>query len=172
LIPPFSEADTFKTINSSKYFSAVKPDGLTAVHLKHIGPKAHTYLTQSFYLLIFNAYLPAIWEAAVIVPVLKPGKPATDGTSYHPISLLSPCVKIFERLLLPNVTAACPKQASQHIFAPDHSCTTALLPIVTQIAIGFSQPKPAKRSGLCIMTTPFSSRKSLSHHSIQTLSGG
>jgi hypothetical protein len=87
----------------------------------------------------------------VIVPILKVGKTAMDSTSYRPISLLSPCVKIMERLLLPDVMAALPKHPFQDGFAQDHSCITALIPLVTSIATGFNAPKPAKRSALCML---------------------
>jgi hypothetical protein len=89
------------------------------------------------------------WKAAVIVPMLKPGKPANEGASYCPISLLSPAVKVLERLFLHNVTAALPKNPSQHRFASLHCYMTALLPIVTRVTIGFNDRKPACRSAMC-----------------------
>jgi hypothetical protein len=140
---PFTEADTRSAIWASKNSSAVGPDGFTAVHLKHIGPCAIRYLTKLYNLSVVNADIPAIWKAAVIVPVLKPGKSANEGASYRPILLLSLAAKVLEHLLLPDVVAALPKNKSQHGFAPLHSCTMALLPIVTKIAVGFNAPKPA-----------------------------
>jgi hypothetical protein len=134
---PFSAADTFKAINASKSSSANGPDGLTSIHLKYLGH----YLTALYNLSICKADLPAIWKAAVIVPVLKP--------SYRPIFLLSPAVKVLEHLLLPDVVAALPKSSAQHGFAPAHSCVTALLPIIKKVAIGFNGPAPASRSALC-----------------------
>jgi hypothetical protein len=131
------------------------------------------YLTQLFNLSISNADLPAIWKAAVIVPILKPGKPATEGSSYQPISLLSPCVKILESLLLPDVTAALPKHDSQYGFAQDHSCTT-LLPIVTSLSLPNAPLSVCWISAKLLMhwTTPFSLRWSLIHPFIRTLSDG
>ena len=87
----------------------------------------------------------------MIIPIVKPGKPANQGTSYRPISLLSPVVKILERLIKPDVVAALPKHATQHAYSPLHSTTTALLPIATQIAIGFNDKKPPRRSALAII---------------------
>jgi hypothetical protein len=100
---------------------------------------------------VAHADLPAIWKAAVIVPVLKLGKPANDGSSYRSISLLSLAVKVLQRLLLSDVTAACSKKPSQHGFSSFHSCTTALLPIVTRVAIGFNDSKPARHSMMCAL---------------------
>jgi hypothetical protein len=57
---PFTSADTRKAISVSKCSSAVGPDGLTAVYLKHIGPRGLAYLTHLFNLSVSNADLPAI----------------------------------------------------------------------------------------------------------------
>jgi hypothetical protein len=146
---PFLPVNTLDAINAAKSFSATGPDGLTSIHLKHLGPQGVKFLTNLFNLSVGKADLPAIWKAAMIVPVLKPGKPANAGSSYRPISLLSPAVKVLERILLHHVTDALPKCDSQQGFSPLHSCTSALLPIATNVAIGFNGPKPACRSALC-----------------------
>jgi hypothetical protein len=146
---PFTPLATRNAINASKNSSATGPDGLMAIHLKHIGPRTIAYLTELFNLSVCSANFPSIWKAAIVVPVLKPGKPANEGGSYSPISLLSPAVKVLQRLLLPLISAALPKDKTQHGFAAMHSCTTALLPIVTRVAIGFNDPKPARRIAIC-----------------------
>ena len=38
---------------------------------------------------IFAGHLPAAWKHAHWLPLLKPGKPAQDPTSFRPISLTS-----------------------------------------------------------------------------------
>jgi hypothetical protein len=134
---------------AAKSLSTTGPDGLTSIHLKHLGPWAIAYLTKLYNLSVNNADLPAIWKAAVIVPILKPGKPANVGSSYRPIFLLSPIAKVLERLLLPDVVAALPKDASKYGYAPLHSCTLAFLPIATRVAVGFNSPKPALLSATC-----------------------
>jgi hypothetical protein len=106
------------------------------------------FLTQLFNLSILHADIPAIWKSALIVPILKPGKPADQGSSYRPISLPNPAAKILERLLHPEFVAALPKTKSHHGYAPMHSCVTALLPFATQVAVGFNNNKPARRSAL------------------------
>jgi hypothetical protein len=46
------------------------------------------------------------------------------------------------------VVATLPKHKDQHAYAPLHSVTTALLPIARQIAIGFNNKKPPRRTAV------------------------
>jgi hypothetical protein len=75
---------------------ATGPDGLTLFHLKYLGTAGIGYLTDLFNFLVKVAVVPAIGKAALILPILKPGMPADQGTSYRPISLLCPAIKISE----------------------------------------------------------------------------
>jgi hypothetical protein len=122
---PFTVKNVEAAISHSKNSSAVDLDGLTAVHLKHLGPWCLKFLTELFNLSIRHANIPVIWKEATIVPILKPGKSAELGSSYRPISLLSPAVKILERLLKPDVNIYLPKNSNQHAYAEMHSTVTA-----------------------------------------------
>ena len=133
---------------ASSSSSAVGPDGLTHLHLRHFGPKAIQYLTDLYNLSVSRADIPAIWKEANIIPIPKPGKPAGVSTSYRPISLLSPCIKVLERLLLPSCTAAFDLAPTQHGFRPLHSTTTALLPMANRVAQGFNDVKPPRRTAV------------------------
>jgi hypothetical protein len=139
---------TLNGVVGSSNSTAVGPDGLIAMHLKHLGPSGFSYLTELYNLSITNANIPAVWKRANIVPIPKPGKPANSSTGYRPISLLSPAIKVLERLLLPFPPDALPTANSQHGYKPMHSCTTALLPLATKVAIGFNEVKPASRTVL------------------------
>ena len=77
----FSEAEVITAIRHSKNLTAAGPNGLTILHLKHLGPVAIRFLTHLFYLSVRGAELPAIWKAAHVVPVLKPGKVADQAAS-------------------------------------------------------------------------------------------
>jgi hypothetical protein len=118
---PFSNEMTKVAILKSSNSTAVGLDGLTSLHLKFLGPLGISYLTRLFNLSLAGAGM---------------------STSYRPISLLSPCVKVLERLLVPFVTEALPSTPTQHGYKPVHSVTTALLPIVTKVAIGLNEDKP------------------------------
>ena len=90
----------------------------------------------------------SIWKSALVIPILKPGKSASKGPSYLPVSLLCPAVKILERLLLPSLKEHLSPASHQHSFQQHHSTTSALLPLVSRIADGMKQPKPPRRSAV------------------------
>jgi hypothetical protein len=111
-------------------------------------------MMRLFNLSVSCANIPAVWKSANIIPILKPGKPASDRKSYCPISLLSPVAEILECLLLPFVTTDLPKYKSQHGFAAFHSTTSALLPIVTKAVNGFNKKKPPTCTATVAPTYP------------------
>ena len=115
-------------------------------HLKHPGASGLAFLTELFNLSLGGINLPSIWKCSTIIPILKPGKPRTEGASYRPISLLCPAVKILERLLLPFLTESLDTRVSQHGFKPKHSCVSALLPLVSRVTEGFNMRKPPGRT--------------------------
>ena len=143
---PFSNSEVSEAIKNSRNSTATGPDNLTILHLKHLGPHGLSFLRRLFNLSVSRADFPAIWKQARIIPILKPNKPADEGKSYRPISLLCPASKVLERLVLPYLTDALPPNHSQHGFRPAHSTTTALLPLATMIATGFNQRKPPSRT--------------------------
>ena len=143
---PFSVEEVTEAIKQTKNSSATGPDGITIFHLKHSGPLARQYLTDLYNLSIANADIPSIWKAALVLPVLKPNKPADEGLSYRPISLLCPASKVLERLLLPFLNESIVLDDTQHGFRAQRSPTTALLPLVTSIARGFNEQKPPDRT--------------------------
>ena len=142
---PFSSEIVQGAIRRSGNSRAAGPDGLTILHLKHLGPRGLAYLTHLYNLSYNGADIPAIWKEAIVIPLLKPGKVASMGPSYRPISLLSPAVKVMERLLLPEISRL-PLAQSQHGFRPNRSTVTALLPLADRIAEGFNRPRPPFRT--------------------------
>ena len=143
---PFTPEATSDAIKHSKNSTATGPDGLAPWHFKRLGPKGIEYLTATFNLSIATAEIPSVWKLAIVIPVLKPGKAPHLGTSYRPISLLCPAVKVLERLLLPTLNKTLVPSDHQHGFRRQRSTVTALLPIATTIADGMKQPKPPRRA--------------------------
>ena len=89
-------AQTFTTdlvrrvIQSCRNSKAFGPDSLSIFHLKNYGPRAIEYITALFNLSVTTCQIPAIWKSSLIIPIPKPGKDTSVGTSYRPISLLCP----------------------------------------------------------------------------------
>lgn len=50
-----------------------------------------------------SAEYPADWNRSLLMPILKPGKPADAAGSYRPIALASVVFKLFERMLKPRL---------------------------------------------------------------------
>ena len=73
---PFSESDVVDAIRATKNLSAAGPNGLTPLHLKHLGPLGISFLTRLFNLSVQAADIPSIWKSAHVLPVQKPNKPA------------------------------------------------------------------------------------------------
>ena len=142
----FTAHQTQEAIKLAKASKAVGPDGISTVHLKHLGPAGIQYLTDIFNTSVEKGQIPAIWKTSIIVPLLKPNKPSDVSTSFRPVSLLCPSIKILERLILPVMTEHLPVPDIQHGFRKHHSTVSALCDFNEDIAAGFNLPKPPKRT--------------------------
>ena len=144
----FTTEQTIEAIKRSKASKAVGPDGMSNLHLKHIGPKGLEYLTKIFNLSVHNSEIPDIWKQSFVIPLLKPGKDKGESNSYRPVSLLCPAIKILERLILPSLQENLPIPDFQHGFRQLHSTVTALNEFNTQVSEGFSKKRPPDRTVL------------------------
>ena len=148
-------AQTFTTdlvrraIKSCRNSKAFGPEKLSIFHLKNLGPRSIEYITALFNLSVTTCQIPSIWKSSLIIPIPKPGKDNSLGTSYRPISLLCPAAKVLESLILPTINKYLQPAPDQHGFRPDHSTTSALLQMTTDIAMGFNQRKPPDRT-ICV----------------------
>ena len=125
------------------------PDKLNIFYLENLGPRAIEYITALFNLSVTTCQIPAIWKSSLIIPIPKPGKDTSVGTSYRPISLLCPSAKVLESLILPTINTYLQPAPDQHGFRTDHSTTSALLQMTTDIAMEFNQRKPPDRT-ICV----------------------
>ena len=142
----FSCAQVEHAIKDSSNSTASSPDGLTILHLRHLGPLGLQYLCRLFNLSYRHAEIPAIWKQAIIIPLPKPGKPKNQSASYRPISLLCPASKVLEKLLYTKISPYINLSETQHGFRPGRSTVTALLPLVHRIATGLNQHYPIHRT--------------------------
>ena len=117
------------------------PDKLSIFLLKYLGAREIEYIT--------TCHIPAIWMSSLIIPIPKPGKDTSQGTSYRPIALLCPAAKVPESLLLPTTNKFLLPAQDQNGFRREHSTTSTLLQLTADIAVGFNQRKPPDRT-VCV----------------------
>ncbi|KEG07383.1 Tbingi protein [Trypanosoma grayi] len=85
-------------------------------------------------LTLFNKSLrtgivPQSWRHGVIIPLLKPGKKATELASYRPVTLTSCLCKLMERIVAARIRDAIESKPTpqQSGFRPSHSTLNQLL---------------------------------------------
>ena len=148
----FTSDQVTSAIKSCRSSRAYGPETLSIVHLKNLGPLATEYLTTLYNYSLKSCRLPSIWKTSLVIPIPKPGKDSSQGTSYRPISLLCPAAKVLEALILPSINEFLSPAKDQHGFRPRHSTTSALLQLTTDIETGFNQRKPPHRT-VCVAIT-------------------
>ena len=79
-------------------------DNILPEFLMHMGPKAKTWLATFYTQTIHEKRMPRAWRHAKIIAIPKPGKDPNIAASYRPISLLSVCFKMLERLILKRIS--------------------------------------------------------------------
>ncbi|GFU95039.1 putative RNA-directed DNA polymerase from transposon X-element [Trichonephila clavipes] len=75
------------------------PDGITYTMLRHLHPNSLANILFLFNRVWKEHCFPSSWREAIVIPILKPGKVATDPLSYRPIALTSCFCKTFERMV-------------------------------------------------------------------------
>ena len=90
------QAESFTSaIKSCRSSRAYDPYTLSIFHLKKLGPLATEHLTA--------LYNDSLRSSRLVIPIHKPGKDSSQGTSYRPISLLCPAAKDLEAPILPSI---------------------------------------------------------------------
>ena len=145
----FTTDQVIKGISNCSNTKAFGPDKLSIFHLKNLGPRAIEYLTAIINDSVTSCRIPAIWKSSIVIPIPKPGKDSSLGTSYRPISLLCPAAKVMEALILTTVNTHLLPASDQHGFRTGHSTTSALLQLTSDVATGFNQRKPPHRT-VCV----------------------
>ena len=149
MVRTFTTDLVMKVIKSCRISKAFGPDKLSIFHLKHLGPRAIEYITALFNLSATTCRIPAIWKSSLIILIPKPGKDTSQGTSYRSISLICSAAKVLESLFLPSINKSLIPAQDQHGFRREHSTTSALLQLTTDVAVGFNQRKPTDRT-VCV----------------------
>lgn len=85
-------------INSLKTKKSPGPDHIHPEFIKNLGKIAKQQLLK-LYNLSWKTNVPAEWRKAIIVPLLKKDKIASEIKNYRPIALTSIIVKVMERMI-------------------------------------------------------------------------
>ena len=150
----FTSDQVTSAIKSCRSSRAYSPDTLSIFHLKNLGPLATEHLTALYNDSLKSCCLPLIWKTSLVIPIPKPSKDSSQGTSYRPISLLCPAAKVLEALILPSINEFISPAKDQHGFRPRHSTTPALL-----------QRKPPHRT-VCVAIDLMAAFDTVSHDTL------
>jgi ribonuclease HI len=142
-------AELDAAIDQMRAASAAGPDDIPATFLKALGPLARYHLLQIFNESWRSGFVPQCWRNATIIPILKSKKPASQLSSFRPVSLTSCVAKTLERIvnrrlyhLAETSGWLSPEQAG---FRRLHSCEDQVIRVVQSISDAFQQT-PAQRS--------------------------
>lgn len=95
---PFTMQELLRALCCRKA-TAPGPDRITYSMLHHLSTASLEGLLGFFNLVWREGFLPSCWKIATVIPLLKPGKEASDPASYRPIALTSCLGKTFERMV-------------------------------------------------------------------------
>src|SRR5699024_11187956 len=91
-------------ISSTKCRKAAGFDGIFPEFIKNLGSFALKWLTSLFNDIFVTARLPPEFKKTKVISILKKEKPPQEASSYRPISLLSVCYKILERMIYQRIS--------------------------------------------------------------------
>lgn len=103
--------------------------------MHNLGPKARLWLANVLFEIFETGNIPRGWETANIIAILKPGKPADNPNSYHPVALLSVLSKLMERIILKKISPVIEPHIPTHQagFRPNRSCCDQVLALTSHI---------------------------------------
>ena len=126
------EVEIGKILNKMKNKKSTGHDGISNEILKCCSPIIEKYLSEAFNKCILERRFPNSLKIAKVIAMYKKGD-NTKPENYRPISLLSPISKIFETILLTQMTRFFSKNDSfskhQYGFRKQRSCCDAITDI-------------------------------------------
>ncbi|KAI5737978.1 hypothetical protein M8J77_001407 [Diaphorina citri] len=95
---PFTYAELLSTFKNCKS-AAAGVDGISYQLIIKLPEVALKRLLSLYNTIWRTGVVPELWNTALIIPILKPGKPSSDAENYRPISLLCCMNKIMEKMI-------------------------------------------------------------------------
>jgi len=100
----FTEEEISTALQKTKPATAPGYNNIHVEFLKNLGPIARTWLSKFFSRMMATHSILKIWRKAKVIAVEKPDKDSSLTANYRPISLLSVCYKLLERLALQRIS--------------------------------------------------------------------
>ncbi|XP_072390744.1 uncharacterized protein [Diabrotica undecimpunctata] len=137
----FSLDEINEVLNQTKTGKAAGFDGMYPEFIVHTGTKTRQWLKKFFSDIVNTAVLPPEFKRTKIIAIQKPGKDNKLPESYRPITLLSCCYKLLERLLYNRIcnTIEDAVPIEQAGFRRGRSCCDQVLSLTTFIEAGFER---------------------------------
>jgi len=128
-------------LNSVKSDMVAGYDNILPEFLKHLGPKAKSWLVTFSTRTVQEKKMSRAWRQAKVIAIPKPNKDQNVVASYRPISLLSVCLKLLERLILQRISPELEKfiKVEQASFRQGRSNCDQVIALTTSIENGFQQ---------------------------------
>lgn len=133
----FTLGELSVVLTSRKRRSAPGADGITYQMLRNLDSSMQPRLLQAYNEVWRTGRRPPSWNEALVVPILKPRKPAAELTSYRPVSLTSAAGKTMEAMALRRLrwitTATNAFPPEQSGFRPGRSTADSLADVVSTL---------------------------------------
>jgi len=139
----FTMSELNKAIKKMNKKSAPGEDDIPSTFLAALGIKAKIILLDILNFSFSTGQVPQIWRNAIIIPLLKALKPASQLASYRPIALTSCVVKLFERMIANRLVTLAEENGWFHPyqagFRKGRNCVDQILRLVQKVDDGFQK---------------------------------
>ncbi|GBN73656.1 RNA-directed DNA polymerase from mobile element jockey [Araneus ventricosus] len=113
--------------------------------IKHLTPESQNALLHFYNRIWQEQYFPTLWQQAIIIPLLKPGKDPKIPSNYRPIALTCCLCKLLERMINRRLVYYLETNKFLHPFQSGfrkgRSTIDNLLALETDIRLSFLQRK-------------------------------
>ena len=121
----FQMRELFSALENSNK-SAAGPDNINYEMITHSHESLKKLILKLFNSIWNTHNIPKIWKEAIVIPILKPNKSASDSASYRPISLTSCLGKLLEKMVAVRLTSIAERNhmISNKQFGSRQACST------------------------------------------------
>jgi hypothetical protein len=151
----FSMEELVSSLKAGKAKGAEGLDRLAPQFLKNLGEVARCFMLDTFNKSWREGVCPQSWRDAVIVSILKPGKPQGPLDSYQSIALTSCLAKVMERMVAKRLQHLAKSHdmlnSDQSGFRPRRSTENQVIRLSQAISNGFQAKKPPNRTVLTLL---------------------